>query len=100
MQKRLKASIWPVQKNEPTQLVQESAIDKLTKLCVEFPQVGYVRQALLIPGILPISSATLWRWVANGQFPKPVKLSSRITAWRVEDVMKWLRSQQGANLAH
>ncbi len=50
------------------------------------PETGYIRQAQLIPAIFPFSSATLWRKVKAGTFPKPIKLGPRITAWRVEDI--------------
>lgn len=55
------------------------------------PDTGYVRQAQLIPAIFPFSSATLWRKVKAGTFPKPVKLGPRITAWKVEDIRALLR---------
>ena len=45
------------------------------------------------PGIVPFSSATLWRKVKSGEFPTPAKLSERVTAWRVEDVRQWLDAQ-------
>lgn len=45
------------------------------------------------PGIVPFSSATLWRKVKSGEFPAPSKLSERVTAWRVEDVRQWLDAQ-------
>jgi prophage regulatory protein len=54
------------------------------------PATGYMRQSQLIPAIFPFSSATLWRKVKAGTFPKPVKLGPRITAWRVEDIRKLL----------
>lgn len=54
---------------------------------------GYLRQSQLIPAIVPFSSATLWRKVSAGDFPKPVKLGPRITAWRVQDVRDWLNSR-------
>jgi prophage regulatory protein len=54
------------------------------------PATGYIRQAQLIPKILPVSPATLWRWVKTGQFVTPVKLGENVTAWRVEDVRQWL----------
>ena len=54
------------------------------------PPTGYIRKAQLIPAIIPVSSSTLWRWVKNGQFVPPVKLSENVTAWRVEDVRQWL----------
>ena len=54
------------------------------------PDTGFLRQAQLIPYVVPISSATLWRGVVSGTFPRPVKLSERVTAWRVGDIRKWL----------
>ena len=41
---------------------------------------------------LPFSAATLWRKVRDGSFPKPVRLSERVTAWRVGDVRAWLNA--------
>lgn len=41
---------------------------------------------------LPFSAPTLWRKVSAGTFPKPVKLSKRVTAWRVGDVRAWLNA--------
>lgn len=55
------------------------------------PETGYMRQSQLIPFLIPISPATLWRKVKSGQFPKPVKLSEKITAWRVEDIREWMK---------
>ena len=54
------------------------------------PAVGYLRQSQLIPAILPFSGSTLWRKINAGEFPKPVKLSTRVTAWRVEDIRNWM----------
>jgi prophage regulatory protein len=54
------------------------------------PTTCYVRQSQLIPAIFPFSSATLWRKVKAGTFPKPVKLGPRITAWRVEDIRDFI----------
>lgn len=56
----------------------------------DLPSVGFVRQSQLIPTIVPFSAATLWRRVKSGEFPSPVKLSERVTAWRVEDVRAWI----------
>ena len=43
------------------------------------PLSGYIREAELIPAIVPISHATLWRWSKNGTFPAPVRLSARVS---------------------
>lgn len=45
---------------------------------------------------LPFSAATLWRMAKAGTFPKPIKLSERVTAWKVGDVRAWMASQAGA----
>lgn len=63
------------------------------------PATGYVRQAQLIPAPVPFSSATLWRKCKSGDFPKPVKLSERVTAWKVEDVRHWLAAQAAKAVA-
>ncbi len=59
---------------------------------VSLPASGFVRQRQILE-VIPISAATLWRRVAAGTFPAPLKLSDRITAWRVEDVRGWIESQ-------
>ena len=79
----------------------------------DLPASGYVRQSQLIgtskakansrkarkankeqrPPILPFSSPTLWRMVKAGKFPAPVKLSERVTAWRVEDIRAWMQTR-------
>lgn len=56
------------------------------------PATGFVRIASLRP-IVPFSYSTLWRRVRTGTFPAPVKISERITAWRVEDIRAWLDQQ-------
>lgn len=62
----------------------------------DLPASGYIRQAQLIPDVIPFSSATLWRKCKSGQFPKPVKLSERVTAWRVGDIRQFLQNQANA----
>ncbi|MBL8454249.1 MAG: AlpA family phage regulatory protein [Zoogloea sp.] len=55
------------------------------------PATGFVRQAQLLP-LVPFSAATLWRKVKDRTFPAPVKLSERITAWKVEEVRAWIEN--------
>lgn len=57
----------------------------------QLPDSACLRQAGLIQ-IVPFSPATLWRKVKDGSFPAPVKLSERVTAWRVGDIRVWLLS--------
>ncbi|MDU3573375.1 MAG: AlpA family phage regulatory protein [Serratia marcescens] len=56
------------------------------------PQTGFVRQRTLMP-CLPFSHATLWRRVLAGTFPRPVKISAKITAWKAEEIREWINAQ-------
>ncbi len=40
-----------------------------------------------IPGLIPISAATWWRWVKDGRVPAGRKLSPQVTAWPIEVVL-------------
>ena len=44
-------------------------------------------------GLLPMGETTIWDKVRSGEFPAPVKLSVRITAWRIEDIEAWMASK-------
>lgn len=37
-------------------------------------------------GILPVSPATIWRWVRDGKFPKPFKLGTSVTGWHYNEI--------------
>ncbi len=55
----------------------------------ELPKNGYIRLSLLIT-FIPFSASTIWRKVKQGTFPKPIKLSENVTAWRAEDIHAWM----------
>jgi predicted DNA-binding transcriptional regulator AlpA len=59
----------------------------------QLPDSGLIRLSDLLPAVIPVSRATLWRRVADGTFPRPVKLSNRVSAWRVCDVRRWSQEQ-------
>lgn len=59
----------------------------------DLPAGGYVRLPQIVPKVIPVSLATWWRWVAQGKAPKSIKLSSRVTVWKVEDIRAFLKSR-------
>lgn len=71
----------------------------------QLPDSAYIRESQLVssrklprlPTPLPFSAPTLWRKVKDGTFPAPVKLSVRVTAWKVSDVRKWLNSHSATS---
>jgi prophage regulatory protein len=63
-----------------------------------FPRTGFVRikQILAPRGPLPISRSGFWAGVKSGKFPKPRKISARVTVWRAEDIRALLaKIEQG-----
>ena len=54
--------------------------------------VRYIRARQLLQQYVPFSEATLRRKVAAGEFPQPVKLSARVVAWKLDDVMEWAKA--------
>lgn len=49
------------------------------------PNTGFVRLSIILK-VLPIGKTTWWNGIKTGRFPKGVKLSSNVTAWRAEDI--------------
>lgn len=66
---------------------------------VTLPAVGYAR-APVVSRVVGIAVSTLWAWSAQGRFPKPVKLSPRVSAWPVADVRAWLADPAAWQAAH
>jgi prophage regulatory protein len=40
-----------------------------------------------------LSSATIYRLVKNGKFPKQLKLAERSSGWLLEEINDWLESK-------
>lgn len=62
---------------------------------------GFLRESQIVgarggdrgDALVPVSHATLWRWVKAGKFPRPVKLGDRVTAWNADEVRAWLAAR-------
>jgi prophage regulatory protein len=59
------------------------------------PETGFLRLPEVLQ-LIPVSSATWWRGVRAGRFPKSVKLGVRTTAWRAEDIRALVEKLGGA----
>ena len=53
---------------------------------------GFIRQREILKRV-PFSAATLWRMVTRGDFPKPVKLTPGVTAWRNSEFEDWITTR-------
>lgn len=62
-------------------------------------RVARIRQLVgtkVTPGMLPVSEATVWRWVAAGKFPRPFKLAVGTTVWNMAEVEAFIAAQKAA----
>ena len=46
---------------------------------------------------LSIPQSTLYRWIAAGKFPRPIKIGPRRTAFKVLDIEEWLEKKSRAD---
>jgi prophage regulatory protein len=54
------------------------------------PETGFIRLPEILK-LVPVCRATWWNWVKSGRAPQGIKLSSRVTAWRVEDIKAFIQ---------
>jgi len=59
----------------------------------KLPETGFLRIWDIVgdkkkktPALIPVGRTTFLNRVKEGVYPKPVKISERTTAWRVEDI--------------
>jgi prophage regulatory protein len=65
-----------------------------TRLPVETPRV-FARLQTVIQ-VTGLSRSTIYRMVASGAFPAPVKVGLRAVAWRWADLDRWIQSRHSA----
>lgn len=49
------------------------------------PVIGFMRLKEVLK-IIPVGKTTWWNGVRNGQYPQPIKIGVRVTAWRNIDI--------------
>ena len=49
------------------------------------PETGFVRLPQIL-SLIPISRSAWWAGIREGKFPQSIKLGSKTTVWRAEDI--------------
>lgn len=44
--------------------------------------------------LLGIPKSTLYPWIRNGEFPKPLKIGKRAVGWTEETINNWILEKQ------
>jgi prophage regulatory protein len=67
----------------------------------QLPETGFLRLPQIIgnpkanppvPPLIPVKSTAWWVGVKEGRYPAAIKLSPRVTVWRVEDIRALIKS--------
>lgn len=56
------------------------------------PSTGYVRLPVVLK-FYPVSKSTWWAGIKTGRYPAGVKLSPRVTAWKVESILALIQRE-------
>jgi predicted DNA-binding transcriptional regulator AlpA len=59
-------------------------------------ELGYIRLPEILQ-LFPIGKSTWWEGVRIQKYPRPVKLGTRITAWRKSDILKLLENPENSH---
>ncbi len=79
---------------------------------IELPETGYLRLPQIIGrsaktdatnsrrknpqeaihALIPVSKSAWWQGVKDGKFPPSIKLSERVTVWKVEDIRNFIEN--------
>ena len=46
-----------------------------------------------VVGLVSLSSATVYRMMSRGEFPRPVRVGRRAARWHSDEVEEWLASR-------
>jgi len=58
----------------------------------KLPETGFIRLPQVL-SIYPVSKSTWWEGIRVGKYPQGVKLSGRVTAWRVQDIRRLIEER-------
>lgn len=64
-------------------------MEKSKNVNLELPKEGFVRLPQIL-SVIPISKSQFWLGVKNGRFPQSIKLGTKTTVWRVEDIRAFI----------
>ena len=62
------------------------------------PEREFWREKDVLQHWVRVCRTTLYRWVREGRFPKPVRMGGRAVAWRDQDLRAWAASRKAGTL--
>ncbi|SMC10054.1 helix-turn-helix transcriptional regulator [Nitratiruptor tergarcus] len=47
-----------------------------------------------VSSLIGMKKPTIYKYIREGQFPKPIKIGSRASRWSLNKVMEWIEEQK------
>ena len=66
-------------------------------MLVEFDSPYQTRQQL--EKLFKVSPATIYRWIKEGRFPKPIHLGANMVRWKASDIEVWIAERETFQLS-
>jgi len=57
------------------------------------PQIDALLRMPKVQHLVALSKTSIYKGVAEGTFPQPVRLTERSVAWRSSDIAKWINER-------
>jgi predicted DNA-binding transcriptional regulator AlpA len=64
-------------------------------MIIEFDSPYQTRHQL--EKLLQVSPATIYRWIKEGNFPKPLRLGANMVRWKASDIEAWIKDRENNN---
>lgn len=52
-------------------------------------------QLIRLPRVMELTGlakSTVWLWAKDGKLPKPIKLSNRVTVWKLSEIQDYINN--------
>jgi len=65
-------------------------------IMIEFDSPYQTR--LELEKLFKVSTATIYRWMNEGKFPKPIHLGTNMVRWKASDIDAWVIAREATNI--
>lgn len=73
---------------------ESSEVSKVTEYFENTNRLIRLKEVLHLVGC---ARSTLYKWISEGKFPKPIKLGKRMSAWRLSQVEEFIQKLMCSN---
>ena len=83
---------------EHPRILEQHQLNQFTSAAAE-GKLGTTEKIIRMPAVLStvgLSRATIYRLISVGDFPKPIKLGERASAWAEHEVTAWIAARIAA----